>query len=124
MRPGPGTTDAHPGDTSEDLVRSGGIVRILAGLVALGMATIVAVSPAWARVVRIQTVVSLTDRSDPAVKQALREAFDTSLRGAVAMGFSRIRVDAIQVLQDTVVLATVATDGDDDDEAPENARDQ
>ena len=99
-------------------------MRILAGLVALGMATIVAVSPAWARVVRMQTVVSLTDRSDPAVKQALREAFDTSLRGAVAMGFSRIRVDAIQVLQDTVVLATVATDGDDDDEAPENARDQ
>jgi len=91
-------------------------VRILAGLVALGMATIVAVSPAWARVVRMQTVVSLTDRSDPAVKQALREAFDTSLRGAVAMGFSRIRVDAIQVLQDTVVLAMVATDGDDDDE--------
>ena len=91
-------------------------MRILAGLVALGMATIVAVSPAWARVVRMQTVVSLTDRSDPAVKQALREAFDTSLRGAVAMGFSRIRVDAIQVLQDTVVLAMVATDGDDDDE--------
>jgi len=88
------------------------------------MATIIAVSPAWARVLRMQTVVSLTDRSDPAVKQALREAFDTSLRGAVAMGFSRIRVDAIQVLQDTVVLATVATDGDDDDEAPENARDQ
>jgi uncharacterized membrane protein YczE len=99
-------------------------VRLLVGLVALGMATIVAVSPAWARVVRMQTVVSLTDRSDPAVKQALREAFDTSLRGAVAMGFSRIRVDAIQVLQGTVVLATVATDGDDDDEAPENARDQ
>jgi len=92
--------------------------------VALGMATIVAVSPAWARVVRMQTVVSLTDRSEPAVKQALREAFDTSLRGAAAMGFSRIRVDAIQVLQDTVILATVATDGDNDDEAPENTRDQ
>ena len=99
-------------------------MRILAGLVALGMATIVAVSPAWARVVRMQTVVSLTDRSDPAVKQALREAFDTSLRGAVAMGFSRIRVDANQVLQDAVVLATVATDEGDDDEAPDNARDQ
>ena len=32
--------------------------------------------------------------------------------------------DAIQVLQDAVVLATVATDEGDDDEAPENARDQ
>ncbi|PYN36415.1 MAG: hypothetical protein DME01_07735 [Candidatus Rokuibacteriota bacterium] len=100
-------------------------MRVLAGLVAaLAMATVVAVSPASARVVRMQTVVGLTDRSDPAIKQAVREAFDTSLRGAVAMGFSRIQVDAIQVLQDTVVLATVATDGDDDDEAPDNARDQ
>ena len=99
--------------------------RTLIGLVAiLTMATAVAVSPASARVVRMQTVVTLTERTDPAVKQALREALDTSVRGAVAMGFSRIRVDAIQVLQDTVVLATVATDGDDDDEAPDNARDQ
>ena len=100
-------------------------MRVLAGLVAaLMMAMVVAVAPAWARVARMKTVVSLTDRSDPAVKAALREAFDTSLRGAIAMGFSRIRVDAIQVLQDTVVLATVATDGDDDDEALENTRDQ
>ncbi len=100
-------------------------MRALAGLVAVVvMVTIVAVSPAFARVVRMQTVVNLTDRSDPAVKRALREAFDTSLRGAVAMGFSRIRVDAIQVFEDTVVLATVATDEDDDDEAPDNTRNQ
>jgi len=44
--------------------------------------------------------VSLTDRSDPAVKAALK------------------------ILQDTVALTTVATDGDDDDEALENTRDQ
>jgi hypothetical protein len=81
-------------------------------------------SPAWARVVRMQTVVNLTDRSDPAIKRAVKEAFDTSLRGAVAMGFARIRVDGIQVLHDVVVLATVATDEDDDDEAPDNTRDQ
>lgn len=100
-------------------------MRGLAGLVAaLLVMMVVAVSPAAARVVRMETVVSLTDRSDPAVKQALMEAFDTCLRGAVAMGFSRIRVDAIQVLQDTVVLAMVATDEDHDDEAPDNARDQ
>src|SRR5262249_22220255 len=98
-------------------------MRVLAGLTAaVMMAMVVAVAPGWARVVRMKTVVNLTDRSDPAVK-ALRKAFDTSLRGAVAMGFSHIRVDAIQVLQDTVVLATVATDGD-DDEALENTRDQ
>jgi hypothetical protein len=32
--------------------------------------------------------------------------------------------DAIQVLEDTLVLATVATDEDDDDEAPDNTRNQ
>lgn len=102
-----------------------GGVRAMAGLVTtLVMAMVVAVSPASARVVHMQTVVNLTDRSDPAVKQALKEALDTCVRGAVAMGFSHIRVDAIQVLQDTVVLATVATDEDDDDEAPDNARNQ
>jgi hypothetical protein len=99
-------------------------VRTLAGLVAVLVMGMGIASPAWARVVRMQTVVNLTDRSDPAIKRAVREAFDTSLRGAVAMGFARIRVDGIQVLHDVVVLATVATDEDDDDEAPDNTRDQ
>ncbi len=99
-------------------------MRTLAGLVAVLVMGMGIASPAWARVVRMQTVVNLTDRSDPAIKRAVKEAFDTSLRGAVAMGFARIRVDGIQVLHDVVVLATVATDEDDDDEAPDNTRDQ
>jgi hypothetical protein len=100
-------------------------VRVLAGLVAAILAAMaLTVQPASARVVRIETAVSLTDRSDPAVKQALMEAFQTSMRGAVAMGLSTIRVDGIQLLHDSVVLATIATDEDDDDEAPDNARDQ
>ena len=98
--------------------------RIAGFALLLMMVGFIAVPPAWARVVRMQTVVNLTDRSDPAVKQAVKEAFDISLRGAVAMGFAQIRVDGIQVLQDSVVLATVATDEDDDDEGPDNARDQ
>jgi hypothetical protein len=100
-------------------------VRVLAGLVAAILAAMaLTVQPASARVVRIETAVSLTDRSDPAVKQALMEALQTSMRGAVAMGLSTIRVDGIQLLHDSVVLATIATDEDDDDEAPDNARDQ
>jgi hypothetical protein len=102
-----------------------GTVRVLAGLVAAALVmTVLSVSAASARVVRMETSVSLTDRSDPAIKQALMEAFDTSVRGAVAMGFSHIRVDGIQVLPNVVVLATIATDEDDDDEAPDNTRDQ
>ena len=88
------------------------------------MATIVAVSPATARVVRFQTAVSLPDRSDPTIKHALMEAFDTSLRGAVAMGLAHIRVDGIQVLQNSVVLAMVATDEVDEDEAAGDVRDR
>src|SRR5947208_14897714 len=81
---------------SEEFGDGEGTMRVLAGLVAaLAMATVVAVSPASARVVRMQTVVGLTDRSDPAIKQAVREAFDTSLRGAVAMGFSGIQPDGL-----------------------------
>jgi hypothetical protein len=106
-------------------MRREGTVRGIAGLVAAAMVmTALAVSAASARVVRMETAVSLTDRSDPAVKQALMQAFDTSMRGAIAMGLPHIRVDGIKVLQDAVVLATIATDEDDDDEAPDNARDQ
>ena len=100
-------------------------MRVLAGLVAAALVmTVLWVSAASARVVRMETSVSLTDRSDPAIKQALMEAFDTSMRGAVAMGLPHIRVDGIQVLQDAVVLAMIATDEDDDNEAPDNTRDQ
>src|SRR6185369_17852231 len=109
---------------SSRLVHREGTVRTLAGLVAALLMAAVVATPAVARVVRMQTVVSLADRSDPAIKRAVKEAFDTSLRGAVAMGFGRIRVDGIEVLQNSLVLATVATDEDDDDEAPDNTRDQ
>ena len=108
-----------------DLDQREGTVRVYAGLAAVVVVMAgLSVSTASARVVRMETAVSLTDRSDPAVKQALMEAFDTSMRGAVAMGLPHIRVDGIQVLQDAVVLAMIATDEDDDNEAPDNTRDQ
>jgi len=98
---------------------------VFAGLIAAVLVTTtLSVSPAWARTVRFETAVNLTDRSEPAIKQALMQAFDTSMRGAVAMGLSHIRVDRIQVLQGSVVLAMIATDEDDDDQAPDNARDE
>jgi len=97
-------------------------VRVVGGMATLVMLMGACVTPASARAVRMETSVDLTDRSDPAVKQALKDAFDTSMRGAVAMGFTHIRVDGFQPRQDTVVLATVATDEDDDDEAPDNTR--
>ncbi len=100
-------------------------MRVFAGIIeAVWVTRALSGSPRWARTVRFDTAVNLTDRSEPAVKQALMEAFDTSMRGAVAMGLSHIRVDRIQILQESVVLAMIATDEDDDDQAPDNARDQ
>ena len=81
---------------------------------ATGLMLLAAASPARARVVRMETTVALGDRSEPSVKQALREAFEISVRGALAMGLSRMRVDGARVLPDAVILAMVATDEDDD----------
>jgi hypothetical protein len=93
-------------------------MRVLAWLTAAFLTLCVFASPVSARVVRMETKVALEDQSDSSVKQALREAFQTSVRGAIAMGFSRVWVDEARVLPDAVVLAMVATDEDDDaDEA-------
>jgi hypothetical protein len=57
------------------------------------------ISIKWEGTVRVFAgLTAAADRSDPAVKQAL--------------------------LQDAVVLATIATDKDDHNEAPDNTRDQ
>ncbi len=69
----------------------------------------------------METKVALEDQSEPSIRQALREAFQTAVRGAIAMGFSRVWVDGARVLPDAVVLAMVATDEDDD---ADEARDQ
>ena len=49
-----------------------------------------------------------------AIKQAIREAFEISVRGALAMGLRHVSVDGARVLSDAVVLALVATDEVDD----------
>jgi hypothetical protein len=75
---------------------------------------ILATSPVSARVVRMETTVALYDHSEPSIRQAVREAFETSVRGAIAMGFSRVWVDEARVLPAAGVLAMVATDEDED----------
>ncbi len=96
-------------------------MRTLVWLTAASLTLCVAVSPVSARVVRMETKVALEDQSEPSIRQALREAFQTAVRGAIAMGFSRVWVDGARVLPDAVVLAMVATDEDDD---ADEARDQ
>jgi len=89
-------------------------MRIVVWLVTVMLMLLAVGSPAWARVVRMETTVALGDRSEPSVKQALREAFEISVRGALAMGLKRMRVDGARVLPDAVILAMVASDDDDE----------
>ena len=89
-------------------------MRILVSLLTASLMLLVAGSPAWARVVRMETTVALDDTSESTVKQALREAFEISVRGALAMGLKKMRVDGARVLADSVILAMVASDEDDD----------
>ena len=96
-------------------------MRTFVWLTAASLTLCVATSPVLARVVRMETKVALEDQSEPSIRQALREAFQTAVRGAIAMGFSRVWVDGARVLPDAVVLGMVATDEDDD---ADEARDQ
>ena len=74
------------------------------------------VTPAWARTVRIETTVPLTDHSEEGLNRAMRQAVAKSVQGAAAIGMSRMRIDGAWVLPDTLVLWMVATDGDSDDD--------
>ena len=73
-------------------------------------------SPGWARVVRMETAVPLTDRSEAAVEAALRGALETCVRGAMAMGLSWIRLERATLGEDRVIVHMIGSDDDDEDE--------
>jgi hypothetical protein len=56
--------------------------------------------------------VSLSDHSPEALERAIKEALDTTVQGATAMGFSWVRLDSARVLEDTVIVRMVASDDD------------
>jgi hypothetical protein len=89
-------------------------MRVFVRLVAVSLALGVAAAPVSARVVRMETKVTLEDHSELGIKLALREAFQLSVRGAIAMGLPHVSVDGVSVLPDALVLALVAADESDD----------
>ena len=90
---------------------------VITSIVAVSLALCVAAAPVSARVVRMETKVMLEDHSELGIKLAVREAFQLSVRGAIAMGLPHVSVDGVRVFPDAVVLALVASDENDD--APE-----
>ena len=74
------------------------------------------VTPAWARTVRIETTVPLTDHSEEGLNRAMKQAVAKSVQGATAIGMSRMRIDGAWVLPDALVLWMVATDSESEDD--------
>ncbi|MDO8477565.1 MAG: hypothetical protein Q7W02_15470 [Candidatus Rokubacteria bacterium] len=57
----------------------------------------------------------LSDHSPETLERAIKEALDTTVQGATAMGFSWLRLDGARVLEDTVIVRMVASDDDSED---------
>jgi hypothetical protein len=94
-------------------------------LAALALVMAVA-TPGLARVAAIRTAAPIADRSDAAVEAAFVEAVEAAVRGAVAMGLSRVALRDAAVVGDAVLVEIVATDVDPepgDDGAPAGATD-
>jgi hypothetical protein len=98
-------------------------MRHTIGLSMLLLAIVLALaSPAAARVALIQTTAQVSDSSEPAVRAAVKEALEAAVRGALAMGLSRMRLEDLSLLTDgTVLIRVLATDtpaGSEGDEEP------
>jgi hypothetical protein len=67
-------------------------------------------SPAWARVMNLETAAPVPDRSDASVSRALQGALDGCVRQATAMGLPWIRLEDAVLAGDRVVVQVIATD--------------
>src|SRR5438093_13312048 len=71
--------------------------------------TLALATPAFARVAMIQTTARLADHSDDGVRAAVRDAVETAVRGARAMGLSHVALqDGSRLDDETVAIRLVA----------------
>jgi len=84
------------------------LCRFLCALCVLSVASV-----ASARVAVIQTTARLSDHSETSLRQAVKEAVATAVRGALAMGLSQVALQGIsQVDDETVAVQVLASDVD------------
>lgn len=77
-------------------------------------------SPGLARMAVIETTAALENHSEQSVNAAFKEAAQTAVLGAVAMGFAWVQVLQAFVRGDTLAVRILATDTEPDgDDAPE-----
>ena len=67
-------------------------------------------SPTVARVAMIETTAPLRDHAEPSIQTAFKEALQTAIRGAVAMGLSWVKLNQALVLENMVSVQLLATD--------------
>jgi hypothetical protein len=58
----------------------------------------------------IETAAPLKDHAEPSIQAAFKEALQTAMRGAVAMGLPWVKVSRTLVLEDMVTVQLLATD--------------
>jgi hypothetical protein len=58
----------------------------------------------------IQTMAPLQDHAKQSIEAAFKEAMQTALKGALAMGFSWVKLSQALVLEDMVTVQILATD--------------
>lgn len=90
-------------------------------------------SPALARMASIQTTAPLQDHAEQSIQAAVKEAVETAVKGAAAMGMSWVQLGRAVVLQDMVAVQILASDTEPKEEGtaledqgtePEGKRDQ
>lgn len=67
-------------------------------------------SPALARMAVIETTAPLQDHAEQSIQAAFKEAVESAVRGAVAMGLTWVEISRALVLQDLVIAQILATD--------------
>jgi hypothetical protein len=90
------------------------------GVAAILWATLMPAGAAWARTVKLEAAEPLSDASDPAVERALKNALDSCVRRATAMGLAWIWLQDATVLPNRVIVKMVASDEDPDEAADED----
>jgi len=92
------------------------MMRALAGFLIASLMLLWLASPVSARVLRMETTVALADHSEASIEAALRQALEIAVRSARANGLSSLWFAEARLLEDAIVVATIATDEEDEEE--------
>ena len=90
---------------------------VLSSLTAALLVLAVSAVPVSATVVKIETAAPLADQSEKSLDSALSQAVEQSIRGAAAMGLSKVWFDQAFVMPGRVVVRMLATDEEIEGEA-------